>query len=56
MSDNDDDRFSFAASANIDDISVESDASENELKIQYATSASYEHNRVVVNWIACKIP
>ena len=53
MNDDDDNRFSFATSTPVDDISVENNLSEDELKIQDITVASYENNRVVAICIAC---
>ena len=55
MSDNDDNRFLFAASEPVCDTAVKNNSSEDGLKIQDASESSYECNRVVKNWIACYV-
>ena len=47
--------FSFATSALVCETVVENNLSENELKIQDSVADSHECNRLVANWIACKV-
>ena len=56
VSNDDDNIFSFATSESVDDTIVKNNLSEDELKIKDAEAASYEHNIVVLNWIAYKVP
>lgn len=49
MNDDDDNRFSSATSPPVDNTAAEHNLSEDELKIQDSTLASYGCNRVAVN-------
>ena len=56
VNDDDDNILSFETSESVDNSIANNNLSEDELKIKYSAAASYENNRVVCNWIACKVP
>ena len=56
MNDNTDNRFQFATSEPVDDTIEKNNLSEDQLIIQDAKAASFEHNRAASNWIAYDVP